>query len=228
MFSKLFNAVMLCSILFFTSCSEESTVGPPIEPPIDETPKYLFTVETNARWLMKNKNNDTAFFQAFDTTIISVANLFWDTSEANRIEMKAIPVRFRYWEGNMRRDIWFALGITDSGYVFCSNRNSVISDFPLDNFYSKLFFIPNEVQNERREYVYDEFIIGTSTFRVSAEALWKNIDEIFWQEKKQKLWRVEYKSTDEMKVPSQYFYDFEFLQDIGFYKYMNYELVELN
>jgi len=213
--------LLLCSVFIFVACSDKTPDI--VEPPIDETTKYLFTVETGSQWLLKNENNDSAFFQAFDTTVISVANVFWDTSAANREEMEAVRVRFRYWEGNMRKDIWFAFGITDSGYIFCADRNFVISEFQLDGFYLKLFFIPNDVQDGMTEFISETF--GTANYTVSTESQWKNIDEIFWQEEIQKLWRVEYKSIDEMKIPQQYFYEFDFLENVGFYNYMNYKLV---
>ena len=218
---KVFSFILLGFVFHLLACSGDDVS------PTHQLPKHLFTVESNVEWRMKNDNNHTAYFQSLDTTIISIANVFWDTSKQNRIEMKAIPVRFRYWEGNLQKNIMFAFGITDSGYVFCADRNNVISDFALDGFYSKLFFIPNDIsQNEFTEYAFEDFPFGITTYRVSTETRWINDEEIIWEKDMQKLWKVRYKSTHERKMPTEYHYSFDFLQNIGFYSYMNYQLVE--
>lgn len=191
---------------------------------------YLFRAKENLRWKMQNSNGDTAYFQAGAIDTFSFAKVFWDTIAENRINLPAIPIEFVYWDGKLKKRQYFAFGITDSGYVFAIKTNPMIEpteNYPLD-FYSVYFFIPNKPdENGFTEKMSENLSYGTTNYLVSTETRWQNLGIIFWKEQMQKNWEMNYMSERQIINPKTYIRQFQFLENIGFYKYDGYELVNI-
>lgn len=219
----LYFILAVFTVYFFISCSSDTPNGV-----IKKSEQnHLIIAKPNFRWKMVNQNGDTAFFQSGDTLLLSFANLFWDTAKVNRFEIKAIPIQFVYWEQNIKKRMYFALGVTDTGYVFASTHSPIISDYSLDGFYLKYFFIPN-VMNDNGfvENHSANMQVADKNYKLSTVAEWNNIGKETWKTKQLTVWKVRYTALNETKNPQTYINDFQFIDSVGFYKFMDYILVD--
>ena len=221
----IFVTVLVFSLL---SCSSEK--NPINNNGNNDSIIYLFPVKENLRWKMENSNKDTAYFQAGAIDTFSFAKVFWDTAIENRINLPAIPIEFVHWEGKLKKRKYFALGLTDNGYFFAIKTNPMIEpteSYPLD-FYSIYFFIPNNPNvNGFTEIISEKLNYGIIYYLVKTEAEWKNTGMIYWKGIMQRNWEVIYESKREDINPKTYIKEFQFLENIGFYKYNDYELVDI-
>ena len=218
-----FIPLLLSCLLLLLSCSDSNVVTV-----AEEVTPVFFPIKENFRWKMQKGDRDTAYFQTGTMDTFSFAKVFWDTVASNRINVSAIPIEFVYWEQNFKKRQYFALGITDSGYIFAMRTNPMIEpteSYPL-NFYSTYFFIPNKSDaNNFIEQIGDTLIYGTTRYTVSTVTRWNSSEQIFWEGEIQKKWEVTYMSERQTIQPKTYIKELQFLENIGFYKYNNYELV---
>ncbi len=212
--------IIVIILLIGISCDDnDNTINPNKEPVIKKS--NFFEVPSGTTWKMQRESGDTAYFIARDTLEnVRFAPVFWDTSAVNCINLKTIPIEFVYWEGKMKKREYYALGITDTGFVFGTMNNPMIDkNYILENFYSVLFFIPyNEKNIKPSEIISDSLQYGYNKYYVETKVTWNNIGE--------NQFNVNYKSIREDVDPYKFSEIFTFEKNIGFSEFREYKLLK--
>jgi len=207
------------TMFFIISCSNDD-INSPIVNPKDS---IFFEAPSGTVWNMRNDFGDSAYFKTFDTVLNArFAPVFWDTNKHSCFYIKAIPIRFTYWDGKMKKYEDYALGITDSGYVFATNKNPMINpNYPLEeNFYSVLFFISNKEENNslNTEFILkDSLYLGNDKFYVEQKYAWSRLDLDTFE--------VVYRANREKFNPYYFSEKFKLAKKTGFISFRGYNLI---
>ncbi|MDR0926967.1 MAG: hypothetical protein LBO69_04290 [Ignavibacteria bacterium] len=210
--------------MLLQSCNDNnSIVNTEPNPDTTKTPtKHLFPITYEQTWIMHSNSGDSAYLEVIYDNSISYAKFFWDTT--NKTNINAMNLQFVYWEGNLKKRMYFALADTDSGYIFAAKNNPAIANYTL-NFYSYFFNIPYKSAITPCSITDSTSIqVGNNNCKLYRNATWNYIGEIILNSTPKKIWQVNITFYDDTKNPKSYIYSFEFIEDIGFYKFMDYTL----
>lgn len=214
-----FIVLLICFVLL--SCNNDNNVSSNGQNGQDVKDSTFFVATSGKTWQMKSNIGDSACFISRDTLKnVRFAPVFWDTSLASCFHLEAIPIEFIYWEGNMKRREYYALGITDTGFVFGAKKNPMIDkDYILEDLYSVFFFIPNdENKMKAQEVLFDSLQYGASKYYVETKVNWlKLLDNTF---------RVDYQSKRELVDPYKFSESFTFEKELGFSQFREYKLIK--
>lgn len=200
---------LLTIVFALLSCVEDSTSP-------EDAKSQLFDVQVGKVWEY-GQGNDFSTLTVKDSSMQPWVLHYWNTTKIDTL--KTWRVEFAFHENSLTRYQDFAIAETDSGYVWGTNKHTLIDKYMNLPYYVRLIDIPRKFSGNYKQQEAAKLSFGGQEYEATIDVDWiaKYIE--FAGTINRKAWDIKFTHQRKVYEPGIEGDNYTIVEDVGFYMF---------